>query len=275
MRNVSDIDHDYYNLIDSVMTFLLSFCEGGKAEILENISEIILASQIYERMQTLVRLLFQRTRKMFQVEKEKLIQELRALPFSDMIAYLEQREVEAMAIEEVNKRMADVVKIKSVKQLKDIYIRNANFSGHHCLKIAAKIYFLMQNISASSELYKKFLDETKASIKKKKKIFLFKKEIELRQDQMIHLFICKVTSAVEIVNKDNKLIISRFLKAPSSFFLTLSSKEEFFEASNMESIISFKEQFMKNMQSFRIEMTDGLSKNKKSKYLNKLTDKDS
>ena len=118
------------------------------------------------------------------------------------------------------------------------------------------------------------MTETSVSIKKKKS-FLFKKQIELRQDQIIHLFVTKVTSAVEIVNKENKLIISRFLKTPSSFFLTLSSKEDFFEASEIDSIPSFKEQFLKQIKAFKIEMSDGLALNNKSKYLNKLGDKDS
>jgi hypothetical protein len=226
------------------MTFLLSFCEGENTEILESISEVIRANQVYDKMQMLITLLFMRTRKMFKKEKNRLVTELQRIPFSDMMSYLNGKELKAMAIEEVNRRMLKIVKIKNVKQLKDIYIKDKKFSDHHCLKIAAKMLFLIEGIGRSSELYHKFLVETKASIKKKKS-FIFKKEIELRQDQIIHLFICKVTSAVEIVNKDNKLIISRFLKTPSSFFLTLSSKEDFFEASNMESIQSFKEDFIK------------------------------
>jgi len=228
------------------MTFLLSFCEGENTEILVSISEVIPANQVYDKMQMLITLLFMRTRKMFKKEKNRLVTELQRIPFSDMISYLEGKELKATAIEEVNKRMLKIVKIKNVMQLKNIYIKNKKFSDHHCLKIAAKMFFLIQGISRSSELYHKFLVETKASIKKKKSfIFRKEKEIELRQDQIIYLFICKVTSAVEIVNKDNKLIISRFLKTPSSFFLTLSSKEDFFEASNMESIQSFKEDFIK------------------------------
>ena len=98
-------------------------------------------------MQLLITMLYYRTRDMFKIEKDKLVAELKALPFSDMKGFLKGRQLEAMAIEEVNKRMMDVVKVKSVKQLKDIYIQDESFSDHFCLKIAAKIFFVMESIS--------------------------------------------------------------------------------------------------------------------------------
>jgi len=50
LRNVSDINHSYYDLIDSIMDLMMSFCEGARGEILDAISEVIPAERIYERM---------------------------------------------------------------------------------------------------------------------------------------------------------------------------------------------------------------------------------
>ena len=54
LRNVSDINHHYYDLIDSIMTLMMSFCEGGRGNILDSISEVIPVERIYERMQLLI-----------------------------------------------------------------------------------------------------------------------------------------------------------------------------------------------------------------------------
>lgn len=60
--------------------------------------------------------------------------------------------------------------------------------------------------------------------------------MELDQDEIVHKFISTVTSSVEIVNRENQLVISQFLKTPSSFFLSLSSKEDFFDNIQIDSI---------------------------------------
>ena len=138
-------------------------------------------------------------------------------------------------IDEVNKRLMDSGQIQSLDSLTMFYIKNKGFSEHHCLKIASKIFFLMQNISQTSELYKKFLQEIKASIKLKK-YSAYKNELSLDQEQIVHKFICTVTTSVEIVNRENQLIISQFLKTPSSFFLSFSTKAHFYDACQMDTI---------------------------------------
>lgn len=235
LRNVSDINHDYYDLIDSVMNVMMSFCEGGKGNILDAISEVIPAERIYDRMQVLIKLLYHRTRPYFEEERTKLTQQIKEMPFTDVQDLLKGREQEAVLIDEVNKKLIDTVKIKGFLKLKSIYIKDKNFSQHFCLKIASKIFFLMQNISQTSELYKKLLQEMKDSIKLKQRS-AFRSEIELDQDQIVHKFISTVTSSVEIVNRENQLVISQFLKTPSSFFLSVSSKEDFFDNIQIDTI---------------------------------------
>jgi len=66
--------------------------------------------------------------------------------------------------------------------------------------------------------------------------------------------------------------VSRFLKTPSSFFLSLSSKEGFFETCEIETISQVQEGFLKKFNPFKIEMSDGLAFSKKSKYLNSFGD---
>lgn len=167
LRNVSDINHDYYDLIDSIMNVMMSFCEGGRSDILDAISEVIPAERIYERMQLLIKLLFHRTRPYFEEERQKLTQQIKEMPFTDVQDLLKGRELEAVLIDEVNKKLIDTVKIKSFLKIKSTYIRDKNFSQHFCLKIASKIYFLMHNISHTSELYKKLLEEMTETIELK------------------------------------------------------------------------------------------------------------
>lgn len=219
----------------------------------------------------LIKLLFHRTRPQFSKEVELLTQQMKDMSFADLMDLLKGREYEAVLIDEVNKQLISTVKIKGFEQLKNTYIRDKNFSQHFCLKIASKIYFLMQNISQTSEIYKKILEEMKAVIKLKKRSS-FSKELDLDQDQIVHNFISSVTSSVEIVNRENQLVVSRFLKTPSSFFLSLSSKEGFFETCEIETISQVQEGFLKKFNPFKIEMSDGLAFSKKSKYLNSFGD---
>lgn len=84
-----------------------------------------------------------------------------------------------------------------------------------------------------------------------------------------------MTSSVEIVNRENQLVVSQFLKTPSSFFLSVSSKEDFFDNCEIETITQVQEEFLRKFNSFKIEMSDGLAFSKKSKCLNSFGDNDS
>lgn len=100
------------------------------------------------------------------------------MPFTQLQDLLKGREQEAVLIDEVNKKLIDTVKIKGFLKIRSTYINDKNFSQHFCLKIASKIYFLMQNIAQTSEIYKKLLQETKAAIKMKQRS-VFRKDMEL------------------------------------------------------------------------------------------------
>lgn len=52
----------------------------------------------------------------------------------------------------------------------------------------------------------------------------------------------------------------------------MSSKEDFFDNCEIDSISEVQEDFLNKFNAFRIEMSDGLDFSKKSKYLNSFGD---
>lgn len=211
MRRVSDISHEYYDVIDSVMNLIRSFCEGGNSEILDQISEVIQAEKIYDRMQHLIRLLYHTTKPNF--AKNKLIKEqnLKLMGLSELNTVLKGKELKEVVTDQVcNQMMGDESSsVSDFKYLLNTYISNTAFSGHFCLQIATKIFFLMQDISERSEIYKKLLLERKAAIKIKNRqrraVYASK---AIQEVDAIHEFIWNVTASVEIQNQENKLIVS-------------------------------------------------------------------
>ena len=107
-------------------------------------------------------------------------------------------------------------------ELKNMYLQEENFSNHLILEIAAKLYFLMKNIASKSESYRQFLLERTLEIKERKKLSLNPLQEE---EIIIHTFMNEITSSVEIVNGENKAILSQFVKAPETFFLTNSTRQ--------------------------------------------------
>ena len=93
-----------------------------------------------------------------------------------------------------------------MEQLKKTYIRNDKFSSHLTLWIAAKLYFVLSNIKLKSEIYKQFVhDKSQVSGDPKRMVKLTE---EQRQEQIVLNFMNTITSSIEIVGRDNQLIIS-------------------------------------------------------------------
>ena len=71
------------------------------------------------------------------------------------------------------------------------------------------------------------------------KLQLFKintKEISAEEEiSIIKQFMDKITSSVEIVNKDKKSLLSQFVKTPETFFLTQYTRDQFFQVVDIES----------------------------------------
>lgn len=83
-----------------------------------------------------------------------------------------------------------------------------------------------------------------------------------------------ITSSIEIIGRDNEPIISQFVNTPESFFLTQSTKDQFFQNIDVNSTGMILENFQSSYKIFKIEMNTGLQSYKLSPIVDRLSNND-
>lgn len=98
MRKVVDINNDYYCLINQIVNHFLYFTEGLRSEILLPLASAIPPNKLYDRMISLVRNLYHKTRKGFDIKLQELLKEYNELKFSERKRELAGKKLEAVLI---------------------------------------------------------------------------------------------------------------------------------------------------------------------------------
>lgn len=102
MRRVADIDHEHYHLINQIVNHFLYFTEGLRSEIILPLASAIPPNKLYERMIDLVRSLYHKTNRNFNLMLQDLLQDYEKLNFSEQKRELAGSALEAMMILKVS-----------------------------------------------------------------------------------------------------------------------------------------------------------------------------
>lgn len=107
-------------------------------------------------MNQIVKAIYHKADSRFEETKLKCIEEFKKMDYSKRVKELEGSSMEDVATFRVNKTFSELpeFRVPSVNKLLGIYLKDKDFSAHEALGIAAKLYFLMKNISMRSESYK-------------------------------------------------------------------------------------------------------------------------
>ena len=125
----------------------------------------ITPERLYNRMNQIVKSIYHTTDKRFEETRLQVIEAFKKMTYSERVNELEGCKMEDVATYRVNKKFSESERVPSVNKLLGIYLKEKDFYTHEALGIAAKLYFLMKNISTKSESYKQFLQEKEVDVK--------------------------------------------------------------------------------------------------------------
>ena len=279
-RVINDTDSDFYKLKLSCLFYISGLLEGLNDSIVTLMGSNFQIHELFEMSMRLVKKLYIR---MLRKIKKKI----------------KSRDFGNLSI--VTKNDEDRYEIMSNFVLNEFYMIYENdFSEHILLDIVIQTYFLMKNLSLKIKFYEfylleknekifklrlkenlkyektKFYNQNKIINYKKLKNYQKKKEKrKMKGEALIFQFIQNITSKIEIIHVEQKLIRRiNFKKEPKTFLLSSQSKKKFIENIDHTNLHTKHIDLFDNLYKFDLEMNFNKQKYSKIGILYKYTTND-
>lgn len=256
-RDVRITESGFYKIVEQIINHITTYTEGADKKMLKKLAKHIPPSKLFNRMIGLMKLLYQTLK---EKNKQSAFGESHYVTHS-----MQYRKGSTNLL--INKMFNSIVakkEIRSLASLRNLYQTNNTFATHRYLKIAAKLYFFIKIVSTRSEAYQQFLIEKHVKMENP----------GLTEESIILEFLDEITTSVEIVTKSGEHIESNFIKMPQSFFLTNSTKDNFYSSVDIESTHTMLDGFMDQYKMFKIEMESSHKFNRNSQIFYRISNKD-
>ena len=217
LRIIDDVDSQFYELKENILTFILGLTEGYDFDIINFLAINFPITRLYELIYRLTKKLFVRQMML----KDGISKETEPSPLNFYCYHISEEE-------------ESLYQIKGTDSLLDFYKKyETSFSDHVILGVVIKAYTLMRDLSTRVVRYENFIIEKRQDIKAH--IRNGKPSPENLEPLYVWDFLNKIIVDIEISYKDanltreaeSSLRIFYFKKLPQSFFLTEDAKTEF------------------------------------------------
>lgn len=285
-RLITDLRSKYYEIVDSVLDFLLSLLEGNNHDIMNSLASNFDIPVLYNFMSNIVLLLNKR------IMAEKALKQQRQHRNKDDIVPLKRapglrkytenprftsvtKSKQSMikrAINEVKpqpptnlEQIQDQFKLTDWQQLTEMY-KNGEFDQDISLNCCIKIFIFLSRVAYTSKKYQIFFDKKDKDLQEQYFRAGFKEEdvkankavlrgsANAPEDLLVYYFMKSITARVEIKDNHSNSEIFIFPKPPCCFFLKETTMKNFINTCQIENTEAKLIDMFQNFDQFEVEM---------------------